>query len=431
MESISSAPTQAVPERTGIAYLLLIFLLAIIMGGVFPTIFTLFSQGAVWATWVFFWITMIITIFSDRIPVPRLLIPTIPFAAWMLGYICWGFMAATYPIWDECYRLAFRFGSIAVAMAIVTSHPRKFNIFANAAQWVLVVNLAITIILMVSPQYQSLPIFSRMDLDFESDRFAGLWGNANHAGLVALLILVMSHWATRWVAWLGRISGCLIVYLTASRTAVIISTALILLYTVFGATWKTRIKIFLAAALVVICAGFYLGSQKTGALESIQENTTVSRVMDLSESKTREKGGGSRVDVAKAWLALAAVEPWYGYGLYTMNGTELQVTGVREGFPGPGTHNLYIGILIDVGLTGLLTFLMVVGWQLVRIYKAPLEKSAHRMLFALCFITLVFALANHNMVSDFPGWIAFSLIFLLPSSSVMRIPSSVVPDHRS
>ena len=281
------------------------------------------------------------------------------------------------------------------------------------------------------PQYQRLPIFNPTYIDLEGDRFAGLWGNANHAALITLLILVLSHWAKRWVAWLGQISGCFIVYLTASRTATMISVTLVLLHFLFGASWKTRANALLAAVLLLAGAGYYLSDGRAKPLDAVRESQTISRALDISESKTREAGDGSRVDVLKAWMPIIAREPWYGYGLFAMNGSGGFESRVLQSFPGAGIHNLYLGILIDVGLTGLLSFLMVMGWQLLRIYNAPLDPPVRRMFFALCFITLVFALTNHNMLSDYPGWIAFLLMFLLPSSLAMRGARTAEKPHRN
>jgi hypothetical protein len=68
----------------------------------------------------------------------------------------------------------------------------------------------------------------------------------------------------------------------------------------------------------------------------------------------------------------------------------------------------------------LLLFLIVIILHLVKIGRTPLTPGVHRILFALCFIMLAFSLANHQMVTDFTGWMGFSLIFLLPTSPALR-----------
>jgi O-antigen ligase len=93
---------------------------------------------------------------------------------------------------------------------------------------------------------------------------------------------------------------------------------------------------------------------------------------------------------------------------------------VKRGLPTQGTHNQYLALFIDAGWVGLLLFLIVITLQLFNIWRTPLTPAVHRMMFALCFIMLAFSLANHQMVTDFTGWIGFSLIFLLPTSPALN-----------
>ncbi len=418
MLGLWSAPTSAAGERLTPSYLVLVTILSIMLGGVFPAIYILFSQTAVWLVWLLLWIVMMLL--WQQVPIHRLLLPMVPMLFWVMGYICWGILAASYPIFESGYRLAFRFVSIAVAIAIITSHQRKLTLFANATQWVLVFNLLVTFILMQYPQYQNMLVFNRLNVSAYSDRFAGLWGDANEAGLVSLLILVLSYWAKRWVAWIGRISGFLIIYLTASRTAIWILVGLIVLYFVIGAGRRTQVKLAAIFGVLIITVYFYVNMTRANLLTIAQNNQTISRVLDITESKTRGEGNDSRIDLMKKWMFLASIEPWYGYGLYSLEGDESRETGIHRGFPGQGTHNLYLGLFIDVGFAGLFTFLTLIGYQLIKIYRTPLLPAVHRTLFALCFITLIFSNANHQMLLAYPGWIAFSLIFILPTSPALR-----------
>jgi O-antigen ligase len=298
--------------------------------------------------------------------------------------------------------------------------------FANGVQWALVGNLLITLFLMQFPQYQGRGLFEKLSIEAEADRFAGLWGNANHAGLVSLLILVLSHWATRWVAVVGRFSGLLIIYLTASRTAFLISGSLFLVHFLFFSTMRERMKVVAVGAVLGLMGFLYIGIAGGGkTLENLGKNPVLSRVLDISESNTRAQGQQSRLDLLKRWMPKVAAEPWYGYGLYSMGGSESKEIGFRPGFPDQGTHNLYVGILVDVGWVGLLTFLGTIGYQLWKVAHLRLTSGDRRMVFSLAFIVFVFAFANHNMVTDYPGWIAFPLLFHIPA--ILALPESRVP----
>ena len=397
--------------------LLLTAILCVMLGGLFPTLVANFGHAVDYVVWILLW--ALLASFWVELPMFRLLRPAVPLIAWLMFYICWGIMAAAYPIFDEGYRLAFRFGSVAAAMAVVTSSPGRLRVFANAAQWVLVINLGVTVLLMVRPEYQGLSVFSSLNIDPESYRFAGMWGNANQAGLVALMVLVLSRWASPWQGRFGRLSGVAIIYLTASRTASWILVALTLAYLGFAATRKIQLNA-LALALVLAIGGFFaLKATGTTMDMLVTDNPTIARVLDVTESATIEAGGGSRRQVLGEWLRLVPAEPWYGYGLYTLFGGESSEAVKRPGFPTVGPHNLYLGIFLDVGAVGLVAFLGIIILQLATIRRLPLVPGARQALFAFFFVVLVFANFNHNMLTDYVGWIAFSLMFLLPASPAL------------
>lgn len=401
-------------EKTGLSEWALVGLLACMMGGLFPTVIVLYSQNAVWAIWGLFWV--FITLTSLRVRVGESLRPIIPFIAWMACFVAWGSLVATYPIFDEMYRLVFRFTSVAVSLSLVVSSRRRLRMLADGAQAALLMNLGVTLFLLWFPSYQGQGVFAKLSIEADSDRFAGMWGNANHAGLICLIILALSRWSTPWVAVVGRISGLLIIYLTASRTAFLITGSLLLAYLAFFATGKERLKAL--AVTGVLAVGLFAYISLVGErdfMTRLAENPVIARVTDLSESRTKARHQESRLDLLLRWVPKVASGPWYGYGLYSMGGSESKEIGFRPGFPDQGTHNLYMGILVDVGWVGLVTFLGLVGRQIWRILQLRLEPVDKRAILALAFIVLVFGFANHNMLTDYPGWIAYPLLFHLPS----------------
>jgi len=415
--------TQSIPallaryDPMEMRFLLLTLILCVMLGGLFPALVARYGHSVDLGVWLLLWI--LLATFWVELPLFQLLRPAAPLVAWLLFYIGWGVMAAAYPIFDEGYRLAFRFLSIVAATAVVTSRPGRLRVFADAVQWVLVANLAVAVLLTVRPEYRSLAIFETLDLDPGADRFAGIWGNANLAGLVALMVLVLSRWASRWQAWIGRISGLLIIYLTASRTATWILVALALHYLGFAATRRVRRNV-VALALVLAIAAFFAFKSSGSDLEAmLANNPTVARVLDVQEARTEEAGGGSRRDVFLDWLRMVPSEPWHGYGLYTLFGAEGSEAVPRPGFPAIGPHNLYLGIFLDVGGVGLAAFLAVLLYQLRAIRRLPLIPSARQAIFAFCLLLLVFSNFNHNMLTGYAGWMAFSLMFLLPASPAL------------
>lgn len=401
-------------------YFGLVIILSIMLGGALPSVLYVFSRNALWVIWALS--LLLIVILGVQLSLPRLLLPALPLVAWLTVYVCWGTLAAPYPVFASACRLWFRFVCIIFSIAIVTSHPRRLAFFANATQWVLVANLFVTWWLMTYPDYQQHPFFMRMTTTIGSDRFAGLWGDANLAGLAALFILVLSYWANRWIAWVGRISCVMIIYLTASRTAFWIAVMLGLFYFVFAASKKSRFRVVMIAMALVLGGAGYMNTSKDGGLAYLKENPTFSRVFDLSESRTRERGEESRVDLAKKWLSVAAREPWFGYGLYSSAGDNAEEAIGKRGFPTQGTHNLYLALYIDAGWVVLALFLFVILRQIYKLMQIPLSLPILQTLLALCFTMLVFSLASHQMVTDYIGWMGFSFIFLLPMSPALRDP---------
>jgi len=423
MDTLLAMPSQTVAsamsriDRLDLRHLALTAILCVMLGGLFPTLVAHYGHGVDYAVWISLWV--LLATFWVELPMFQLLRPAAPLVGWLMFYICWGIMAAAYPIFDEGYRLAFRFGSVAAAMTVVTSRPGRLQMFANAAQWVVVINLAVTVLLMVRPEYQGFAAFSSLNIDPESYRFAGMWGNANQAGLVALMVLVLSRWASRWQGRIGRLSGLAIIYLTASRTATWILVVLALVYLAFAATRRAQLNA-LALAVVLAIGGFFALKYTGASVDTlVAANPTIARVLDVTEARTEEAGGGSRRQVLVEWLRLIPAEPWYGYGLYTLFGGESSEAVARPGFPTVGPHNLYVGIFLDVGAVGLLSFLGIIILQLRTIRRLPLVPGARQALFAFCLVVLVFANFNHDMLTDYVGWIAFSLMFLLPASPAL------------
>lgn len=401
-------------DRLDLRHLAVTGIVCLMFGGVFPALVATYGQVVDRALWILLWL-LLATCWVD-LPAFRLLAPARPLLVWMGFYIAWGVMAADYPVFENAYRLGFKFLTLAVAMMAVTSTPARLRVFANGLQWVLVVNLAVTLLLMYQPGYRSQPWAVRLDMDLESDRFAGLWGNANLAGLCALLALALSAWAGRAHALVGRACGLAIVYLTASRTAMWILVALAVLRLLFVAGARARLRAM--TAVLVLALGGFVAIKTSG--QSVQalvaDNPTLARVTDITESRARAEGAGSRLGVLKDWLAVIPSEPWCGFGLNTLYGGESDEAVPRPGLPVIGPHNLYVGLFLDAGAIGLGSFLVVIFRQLQRIRRAPLAGRDHQVLFAFALIVLVFSNFNHNMLSDFAGWVAYPLLFLLPAA---------------
>jgi O-antigen ligase len=416
MTALPATAILAVFDRYELRNLALTTIVILMLGGVFPSLVA--SGGPALDT--LFWVVLLglVASFWLELPMPRLLRPVLPFSAWLLFYLAWGTLAAPYPILDEAVRMGIKFFTLIMAMAVVTSTPHRLRVFANGAQLLLLVNLAVTVLLITRPEYQQHPFFAKMGVE-AADRFAGLWGNANAAGLTTLVVLTITRWASPRMALVGRLCGPLIIYLTESRTATWLLVAMVVFYLAFLARARVRLRALVLLLALAAGALYTLNSTGSSLAALAESNPGLARILDVTESRTTEAGGQSRLEVLKDWLGKVPGEPWYGYGLYTFFGGESDKAVPRPGFPTVGPHNQYLAIFLDIGGLGLVSYLAILALQLAAIRRARLVPGAGHMLYALFFTLLCISNFSHNMLTDYTGWEALPLLFLLPASPAL------------
>ena len=412
-------------------YIVFAALMALMLGGGFQVISSL-SRTSLWIVWGITW--FLIYKLGHKLPMSRLLRPVMPLLIWIFVYYIWGTIVSPIPVMAEGIKMAFYLVTIASGLAIVTSNPARLTVFANFAQWAVVGNLVVTLLLINIPEFQAL--FIKADLvhaegQLSSDRFSGLWGNANAAGFVSLLALTLSAWSNQKIAWLGRFCGIVLIYLTVSRTANWLLFAILTFYLFIVVNERTRILILAFFIFGAIIGSMILVLDKNifDLIAQIMDNPEIARLLDLSESETRAKGYESRFDVLVRWLPVIESGPWYGYGLNAMAGGGSQGIIFRTDIPYMGVHNLYIGILLDAGLIGVLSFLLVLGYQLFKLARIRFQFLAKWGVFSLYFVVLIFSLFNHNMLSSMDGMIAYVLLFILPTCPALarlRIPRRIL-----
>ena len=87
---------------------------------------------------------------------------------------------------------------------------------------------------------------------------------------------------------------------------------------------------------------------------------------------------------------------------------------------------MYLGIWIDVGLVGLITFLWLMAYQAWRICRLRLNPTDRWGVFSLLFLVLIDSFVKHTMFFNAEGWAAYSLLFILPTSASLlhHLPAS-------
>jgi O-antigen ligase len=356
------------------------------------------------------------------LPLGHLLIPFLPYFVWLCFYLTWGLIVS--PITDIGFASKTVVTTIILAtcMAVLTSKPHYLRTFANCVQFSVVANLLVWALLPWSSILST--VVMRLGALTEADwlgynRFGGMLGNANMLGYICLIATILSVLAVPWIAWIGRLSCLPILYLSASRKSTILYLVIIALYVVI--IQRRNIK-FWVAAVVLVCSSamFLLVSDGLRAKSQLTtEDPFISRIIDLEEKSSRLSGETTRVDLLQNWLSVLRDEPWYGYGLQTMSGTQYveghpDIVLAKAPYP-TGTHNTYLGVWIDIGPVGLLAFILMMLHYTRMCLSTNREPITKWILVSLLVVNLAFLFVSHNHLFSFEGKVSFALFLLLPS----------------
>jgi len=404
--------------KIGWPYLLLALLLVPMWSGALPIIGN-YSSIVLRAIWLL--LCFLLFYFSQILPIKRLLFPMWPYLAWLFCYLTLGLVVSPNRTLPLALTIGFYTIVFASAISIITSKEEYLKLFANCAQWVLVLNIIFLFLVLRYPDLQSMAAAEPSSgevYELAKERFAGLWGNPNMAGYVCIISILLSTWATRWVAWLGRLSGVAIIYLSASRKASLLLVLILLLNMVIVQRRNAKAWVLLGVGSLALMLLLVFGNRVMGrSVSQLASDRKISRIIDFSEKDT---DGGTRVDLLKAWLPIAGRAPWYGYGLGSMGGSQPNSPNPRKELDETGTHNTYLGIWVDVGPIGFLAFLGVFTHF---IYVCIVSKFTPRVRWALLSLmisNILILTVSHSHLFCAEGIIAFSLFFLLPTSPALE-----------
>lgn len=367
-----------------------------------------------WALWAM-QLTLIVLL-ARGLPLRRLMKPVIPFFIWYGFYCIWGVIVSPLPVADDAVKMVFYLTTIAFSLVILAEKSAYFRQFANASQFAALANFLIVLALLIFPQFQDVLVsgdLAHADVQLYSQRFAGLWGNANVAGLMALVIIALSVWATGSIAWVGRVSAMVLIYLTASRTAFWI---LVLLVVMLVPHLSRRLAAAVMLAVVPLLLAGALLTDQVSLLTALSSDQNIARMLDYDESQAYDLGKPTRLDLMESWVAVIERHPWIGNGLNTMSGGGSQNVVFRSDVPYSGIHNIFLGLWVDSGILGLVSYLIFIIWAAFRVWTLKCDYLYHWGIRSILLIQLIFSQFNHNMLSDMYGLVIITLILLLPAS---------------
>jgi O-antigen ligase len=154
------------------------------------------------------------------------------------------------------------------------------------------------------------------------------------------------------------------------------------------------------------------------------------RVMSIHSETHFELAGGTRISILKDALRIFTKRPIFGWGFGTFSVIYPQFRSFYSGLSIDQAHNDYLQWLVETGLLGL----VIVGWFLLRLFRAALKKiedwasnpSAAASLAALlgCVGILVHSLFDFNL--QIPA--NATLFFVL--AALAAAPAFQEPSHR-
>ncbi|BDU71775.1 O-antigen ligase family protein [Mesoterricola silvestris] len=401
------------------------FLMGLVLAGALPFL-SFFFRGFTWMVWGL--VLALLVASATKLRYGRLLSPVVPYMAWFTFYFIWGLIVAPsrdYPFAIKAWTITLL---LAGAVAYLTSSAKALRSFANAAQFAVVVNLVLLFLIPLSSKVASIlyAVTQRsgvLNMEGGAGRYGGLWGNPNVGGYIALLVLILSVFATPLLGWMGRLCSVPIIYLTASRRAGLFLALLVVLYLFIAKRKDLRWWLGGIVAAVSLVIAFSLSQAMRHEVRSASNRGALSRMLDIEEKNTAAKGGVTRLDLFEEWSSQLDQEPWYGYGMQAMSGTRvdddtMKVVGLGRIML--GTHNTYLGVWIDIGPVGFFAFLAVIAFYAKRTLTYPGSAPVRWALVSLCLVNLTYLFFSHSLLFSFEGQVAFALMFLLPVSPALE-----------
>lgn len=434
--TINVAPPPQVPENH-LAFFkkridtrpLLAFMLAMMFGGIFPIISQV-NRFALWGLWVIIW--WLVYLAPKPSKLRNLITPAIPFVIWLFVYGIYGSAASPVNVIGQFGTDFFRMTTLLAAFAVLISDRASLRMLGNIAPLILFLNLLVSIALQQNTPLADFLVqneFAHADIQLATDRYSGLWGNANVAGMNTLILLILTVWGRGKLLWIGRVAGVWIIYLTASRTSayLLVLICIYFLYTSFKYIPKFRVLIAVAAFIVILV---WIAGSLPAVNQLFPEGSTVQRLLDITESDVAR--GTRRLDVIEEWLPYLESELWYGRGYGAMGGAGSMGVIYRTDVPYIGIHNMYLGSAVDAGVLGALSYLIMLAIGLkraVRSHLAPIDRTAT---LALWGVALIFSAFAHNLQASMDGQSMYLLCFLLPKAmALFESPANKVrPSNR-
>ena len=291
-------------------------------------------------------------------------------------------------------------GSIHFIIGLMT-----FYVFSNIQDSKLLYKIGIYFIIgiAISSIYG---LYSLFFLDFTYFRLRGFFNNPNHLAIVINLIspfLIYNYIIGRRKKTMlfAFIFFTVIVFLTASRTGVILQT-INLLYLLY--TYKTKILNLFIFSITAVVAYFW------AVVPALNKNSSI---LDRFE-ESNFRGAGGRFDILNSVINLGVDSYFTGVGIqqyrfhHTTYAKSAEIQSILD--YELGTHNHYLDLLVNFGVlsfTIYIFFLLKILRSIHKIDENNLRKSCY-----LFFLIFLLACSSQEMFMWPLFWACLSLLIV-------------------
>jgi O-antigen ligase len=310
---------------------------------------------------------------------------------------------------------------ILSAFAFAIPDNKSFARITKSIEIAVIVNFVIIIWEVVEPTVIINITYARdiYTTAFDVLRPAGFWVNPDEAAFAFLFGLLISTRDRGMLAWICRIAAIGGIYFGASRAGVYILILYGVVYILYQliyiklSTTRLFVLLIFGFLVVILCLGVTIGLNFF--TPKIFDNFQLNRILDFSESVSRS--GYDRRGVTSIAIDAVLQAPLQGHGIFSMQGIGISSVGpsysALSGI-GIGAHNIYLAIWGEVGIIGLVGYLIVLFGGFFAALKTRL--SAHdRLIAILMWVTyLMMGFVWHNQLTDVVGTIYIGLIFYFP-----------------
>jgi O-antigen ligase len=192
--------------------------------------------------------------------------------------------------------------------------------------------------------------------------------------------------------WLCFTGGIALLFLSASATGLVVLAALLLslpLYKLIGARFTLVIPVILGLALLTLGLCLALKANSTAAFHALDRSPDMTGRTELW---------------AAVWHSISK-RPWLGYGFSAFwQGTQGESGTVLDavGWPAGYSHNGFLEVMVQLGVWGVVTFLVgyFVLWRRVIAFASMRSPSATRWLGTYLAFMLLYNLTECSILEQ-------------------------------